>query len=163
MSKAFDIVRRDTLFERLEKILQSDELHLLSILTNRSTIRIRINEEFGETFETYLGIMQGDCLSAVLFIFYLAEYFAENNENKAALKYNLTNNNDSDFNFDPYYADYTTFAGTNQHGKNRLKQIEEKLPKQMEMKTYQLTTQKQKDMKLHYHHPQQHQVQHMKH
>ncbi len=61
MSKAFDTVRRDTLFERLEKILQPDELHLLSILTNRPTIRIRINEEFGETFETYLGIMQGDC------------------------------------------------------------------------------------------------------
>ncbi len=30
-------------------------------------------------------------------------------------------NNDSDFNVDPYYADDTTFAGTNQQGKNRLK------------------------------------------
>ncbi len=75
MSKAFDTVRRDTLFERLEKILQPDELHLLSILTNRPTIRIRRNEEFGETFKTYHGIIQEDCLSAVLFIFYLAECF----------------------------------------------------------------------------------------
>ncbi len=78
--------------------------------------------------------MQGDCLSAVLFIFYLAEYFAENNENTAALKYDLTDNNDSDFNVDPFYADDTTFAGTNQQGKTRLKQIEEKLPKQMDKK-----------------------------
>ncbi len=81
MSKTFDTVERDTLFERLEKILQPDELHLLSIPTNRPNIRIRINEEFGETFETYLEIMQGDCLSVVLFIFYLAECFVENNEN----------------------------------------------------------------------------------
>ncbi len=92
MSKAFDTVRRDTLIERLEKILQSDELHLLSILT---TIKIRINVEFGAIFETYLGIMQGDCLS--VFIFYLAERFAENNENTAELKYDLTNNNDFRF------------------------------------------------------------------
>ncbi len=105
----------ETLFERLEKILQADELHLLNILTNRPTITIRINEEFGETFETYLGIMQGDCLSAVLFIFNLAECFAENNENTAELKYDLTDdNNDSDFNVDPFYADDKTFAGTNQ-------------------------------------------------
>ena len=134
MSKAFDTVRRDTLFERLEQILQPDELHLLSILTNRPTIRVRVNEEFGETFETYLGIMQGDCLSAILFIFYLAECFAENNENTAALKYDITNYNDKDFNVDPFYADDTTFAGTNQQGKKRLKQIEKKLPKQMEKK-----------------------------
>ncbi len=102
MSKAFDTVRKDTLFERLEKILQPDELHLLSILTSRPTIRTRINEEFGETYEIYLRIMQGDCMSAVVFILYLAECFAENNENTVALKYDLTKNNDSDFNVDPH-------------------------------------------------------------
>ncbi len=62
----------------------------------------------------------------------------KNNENTAALKYDLTDNNDSDFNVDPFYADDTTFAGTNQQGNTRLKQIEEKLPKQMEKKN--LTT-----------------------
>ncbi len=109
-------------------------MHLLSILSNRPTIRIRINEEFGEPFETYLGIIQGDCLSAVLFIFYLAECFAENNENTAARKYDLTDNNDLDFYVDPFYTDDTSFAGTNQQGKTRFKQIEEKLLKQMEKK-----------------------------
>ncbi len=67
-------------------------------------------------------------------MFYLDECFAENNENTAALKYDLTDNNDSNFNVDPFYADAITFAGTNQQGQTRLKQIEEKLPKQIEKK-----------------------------
>ena len=69
MSKAFDTVLRDKLLEHLEQILNPDELHLLSILTNRPTLRVRVNKAEGEIFETTLGIMQGDCLSAVLFIF----------------------------------------------------------------------------------------------
>ncbi len=39
MSNVFDSVRRDTLFERLEKILPPDELHLLSIINNRPNIQ----------------------------------------------------------------------------------------------------------------------------
>ncbi len=64
--------------------------------------------------ETYLGILQGECLSAVPLVFYLAECCTENNENIAALKYDLINNNDSDFNVESYYADNTTFVGTYQ-------------------------------------------------
>ena len=37
MSKAFDTVKRDTLLTKLETILNLDELHLLSILTNKQT------------------------------------------------------------------------------------------------------------------------------
>ena len=35
MSKAFDTVNRKLLLQKLEQILQPDELHMLSILTNR--------------------------------------------------------------------------------------------------------------------------------
>ena len=72
MSKAFDSVNRKTLFEKLEMILEPDKLHLLSILTKTPKLKIKINQTYGELFETRIGIMQGDCLSAVLFIFYLA-------------------------------------------------------------------------------------------
>ena len=72
MSKAFDTVNRKTLFLELEKILKPEELHLLSILTNRPKLSVKLENEESETFETYQGICQGDCLSAVLFIFYLA-------------------------------------------------------------------------------------------
>ena len=87
-----------------------DELHILSILTNRPTLRVRVDQTEGESFETYLGIMQGGCLSAILFIFYLAECLEEDNDLTKELKFkndHLTQN----FNIDPQYADDTTFSG----------------------------------------------------
>ena len=72
MSKAFDTVNRKLMFKNLETILGGDEMHILSILTNRPNITIKLGEERGEIFKTYQGIMQGDCLSAVLFIYYFA-------------------------------------------------------------------------------------------
>ena len=57
----------------LEQILNPDELHLLSILTNTPNIYVKVGKDLGRLFVTLLGIMQGDCLSAILFIFYLAQ------------------------------------------------------------------------------------------
>ena len=73
MSRAFDTVNRRTLFEELEEILEEDEMYLISILTNRPKIQVRVGKTVGEMFETYIGIMQGDVLSAILFIIYLAK------------------------------------------------------------------------------------------
>ena len=73
MSKAFDTVNRQKLFEHLERIMNPDELHLLSIITNFTKVKVKVNKAFGTQFETLIGIMQGDCLSALLFIFYLGE------------------------------------------------------------------------------------------
>ena len=72
MSKAFDSVNRNILFSHLEEILNPDELHLLHILTNHPKIKVQVGKTLGEKFITLLGIMQGDVLSAILFIFYLA-------------------------------------------------------------------------------------------
>ena len=138
MSKAFDTVKRDKLFEHLENILKPDELHLLSIITNRPTLRVKVNQEKGSPFETYLGIMQGDCLSAILFIYYLAECLNHDNENTKELKYDLKQQDPESFNVDPYYADDTTYAATNNKGKKRLTNIEEHTPKQLSK--YNLTT-----------------------
>ena len=72
MSKAFDTVNRQLLFEHLETILEPDELHILSLLTNAPNIKIQLEQCEGPGFTSYQGIMQGDCLSAVLFIYYLS-------------------------------------------------------------------------------------------
>ena len=72
MSQAFDTVNRKILLQELEKVLQPDEIHLLGILTNRPLITVTLDGEEGEGFHTYVSICQGDCLSAVLFIYYLA-------------------------------------------------------------------------------------------
>ena len=77
MSKAFDTVNRNILYERLEEIMLPEDLHILHILTNYVKIKVRVGSEYGEEFKTIIGIMQGDCLSAILFIFYLARALAD--------------------------------------------------------------------------------------
>ena len=73
MSKAFDTVNRNQLFETLDEILLPDEIHLLHILTNDVKLKVTVGADYGPGFKTSVGIMQGNCLSAVLFIFYLAK------------------------------------------------------------------------------------------
>ena len=82
MSKAIDTINRRTLFEELEYVLEEDEMHLISILTNRPQIKVKIGNTTGEIFETLIGIMQGDVLSAIMFIFYLAKMPAKTNKDK---------------------------------------------------------------------------------
>ena len=73
MSKAFDTVNRRLLFEDLQEILDEDEMYIISILTNIPKIQVKVGNSTGETFDTLVGIMQGDVLSAILFIFYLSK------------------------------------------------------------------------------------------
>ncbi len=73
MSKAFDTVDRGVLFDDLKEVLEDDELHMISILLKDVQLQVRINKERGEAFTTNVGVPQGDCLSPVLFIFYLAK------------------------------------------------------------------------------------------
>ena len=120
MSKAFDTVNRKTLIKELEKILKPDEIHLLAILTNRPLISIHLDGETGEGFNTHVGICQGDCLSAVLFIFYLA--CALESEPGKDLKEDL-----KAF-LEIYYADDLTYSTTsNDHRDNIKKTIPERL------------------------------------
>jgi len=142
MSKAFDTVNRKTLFTALSNVLDQDELHLLSILTNRPNICVRVGKALGDRFCTYQGIMQGDCLSAILFVFYLA---------RALDNFNTTDHNDTlsddqntipeshcDHNYyinkydyftcEPKYADDITYASTAQH---HINQVEKTVPKKL--------------------------------
>ena len=129
MSKAFDTVNRNILFSRLETILENDELHLLYILTMNPKLKVRVDETYGETFLTTLGIMQGDCLSAILFIFYLGCCLAIENEeiDKSILL------------IKPKYADDITYASTNQQ---TISQLEENIPKLLKEYKLQINTDK---------------------
>ena len=113
MSKAFDTVNRKVLLQELGKVLQPDELHLLSILTNRPLLSIHLDGETGEGFETNVGICQGDCLSAVLFIYYLA----------CALEENPAENVPRDLKafLDIFYADDLTYATTSNDHRTSIK------------------------------------------
>ena len=72
-SKAFDTVRRHELFKILREVLDHDELHMMKILVESVKLRVKIGNELGNGIHTNIGIPQGDCLSQIFFIVYLAE------------------------------------------------------------------------------------------
>ena len=72
MSKAFDTVSRMKLLHDLKHLLEPDEYHMLSILILDVRLKVRVGDQEGEEIITEVGITQGDCLSAILFILYLA-------------------------------------------------------------------------------------------
>jgi exonuclease III len=110
MSKAFDTVNRNKLFEGLEEIMMPEELHILHILTNDVKIKVRVGSEYGEEFKTIIGIMQGDCLSAILFIFYLARALSKDNQTTNNIQ--TPQENTTTFTVQPKYADDITYAST---------------------------------------------------
>ena len=73
MSKVFDTVDQGQLLEDLKEVLEEDELHMISILLKDVRITVRIKNTSGESFTTNVGVPQGDCLSPVLFTYYLAK------------------------------------------------------------------------------------------
>ena len=151
MSKAFDTVNRNKLFTLLEKILLPEELHLLHLLTNNVKLKVRVGSEFSEEFKTIIGIMQGDCLSAVLFIFYLAKALDERSPVETEHNYALTaescpfikppaledhnyanppkyERNPNEVTIEPKYADDITYVSTSQP---RIRNTEATVPKKL--------------------------------
>lgn len=139
MSKAFDTVDRNKLFEGLEHVLLPEELHLLHILTNNVKLKVKVGKEYGPEFTTLLGIMQGDCLSAILFIFYLAQALSKRTDLHEEHNYTqhpqqapcqsttqehnyaesahlapipVNGQNNTDFTTEPKYADDITYVST---------------------------------------------------
>ena len=115
MSKTFDTINRKILFEELQEILDEDEMYLISVFTNRPKIQVKIRNNIGDAFETLVGIMQGDVLSAILFILYLSKCLRL--PIKTKMKGFLTT---------PKYADDITYAGTS---KAHIDELEIKVPK----------------------------------
>jgi hypothetical protein len=131
MSKAFDTVNRSKLFKYLEKILLPEEIHLLHILTNDVFLKVKVENDFSREFMTLIGIMQGDCLSAILFIFYLAQALTvqERNDHNYAIEsmsqVKWKHTEGENFTISPKYADDITYATTSE---NIIKTIKESVP-----------------------------------
>ncbi len=122
MSKAFDTVDRGKLFNHLEQILEPDELYIMSRLTNHPQIKVRVGKEYGNKFESTVGIMQGDCLSAILFIYYLSKCLERNQPDEINLLEDV-------FYMSPKYADDITFMTTS---REKIQEIEALIPTKLE-------------------------------
>ena len=70
-------INRSMLMQELAKVLNSDKLHIINVLTNPQ-LKILCGNEKKVTFETDAGVPQGDCVSANLFTFYLAKALDSN-------------------------------------------------------------------------------------
>ena len=58
--------------EHLETILSKSEMRLLHLLVSGLKLRVRVGKNLVEYILTNIVVVQSDCLSAILFIFYLA-------------------------------------------------------------------------------------------
>ena len=121
MSKAFDTISRKLLFTHLEEDLEPDEIYYLSILTNRPELIVRVGQAKTDPFTTLAGIMQGDCLSAVLFIYYLS--FA-----LKCTSVKIQAHEEGIFYIEPKYADDITSVTLNDSG-NIMKSVDDQYPK----------------------------------
>ena len=72
MSMAFETVYRKELINKLGSILTKCELHMIHVPINDVILNVKIGNKTGPDIHTNIGICQGDCLSAPLFILYLA-------------------------------------------------------------------------------------------
>ena len=73
MPKAFDTVKRKDLFNILKEVLDEDEIHMIKLLVEDVRLQVKVGKTTGTEIRTNIGVPQGDCLSPILFIIYLAE------------------------------------------------------------------------------------------
>ena len=95
-------------------------MFLLSLLINETSLQIKVDKHLSGKIQTNTGITQGDCLSATLFIFYLASCL-----NSLQAK---ENPNNEKFLIEPKYADDITWVTTS---KQHIGNAKSKIPIQL--------------------------------
>ena len=153
MSKAFDTVKRNTLLSDLENILQKDELHIIKLLIEDVNLIVRCGNTYGKTFNTNTGIPQGDCLSPIFFILYLAK--ALKNE-KDLYEQPIPTPQKSKFNYikptkkvlDPKYADDTSWITNGEY--HIIENIKNKIPNILEKRGLIINEDKTEEYKIKY-------------
>ncbi len=108
MSKAFDTVRRNELFDVLREILDEDEIHMKKILVEDVKLTVRVGNNLGNKIITNIGVPQRDCPSPILFIIHLAAALRQTNnigKQKAIRDHDYTKYKINPFIINQQYAD----------------------------------------------------------
>ena len=138
MSKAFDTVNRPKLMNQLKEILTESELHMMHILINDVILNVRIGNKVGKDILTKIGICQGDCLSALLFILYLAKAvkplpISTSREDHREVMWSeldwLIKKDHHNIEIDPKYADDISFLRSTE---SKINQVQRAIPPMLE-------------------------------
>ena len=131
MSKAFDTVDRGKVFKILKAILNDDEQHLMKVLIQDVKLQVRIGNQMGDTFNTNIGVPQGDCLSPVLFTLYLANALEEIKREGTELPKHLQDHDYTEsqeyLNIDLQYADDISWVSNANH---TIDNVKKRIPEQ---------------------------------
>ncbi|MFN9953907.1 MAG: reverse transcriptase domain-containing protein, partial [bacterium] len=66
MSKAFDCINRKKLLEALKEIIDPSEYQMIRYILSNTNLTARIKGEYGDRFDTSIGVPQVDALSPIL-------------------------------------------------------------------------------------------------
>ena len=132
MFKVFDTVNCSKLMEILNNSLTPSELLIMYLLINDVILNVKIGDKVGADILTAIGTCQGDGLSALLFILYLAyaikpipkdRYFEENYQTLwSALDWNVDRDK-LQVEIDPKYADDITFIQSEEAIINQVERV----------------------------------------
>lgn len=150
MSKAFDTVSRAKLLDYLKEILTPCELHMMYILIHDVKLNVRLGKTTGDEMPTNIGITQGDCLSALLFIFYLAKTIKEKlpkhtieEDNQYKIRWSaldwIIDKDIHKININPKYADDISFIRSD---KSKINQAERIVPQMLKINNLQINNDK---------------------
>ena len=66
--KAFDFINRDIIWYKLIKLgVRGMTLNIIKSMYAEVKARVKFNNELSESFDSYLGVRQGECLSPFCF------------------------------------------------------------------------------------------------
>ena len=129
MSKAFDTVNRSKLTEILKNFLTPSQLHMVYLLINDVILNVKIGDKVGANIITAIGICQGDCLYALLFILYLAYAIKPILKDRYPEDYHRTlwstfvDRDKLQIEIDPKYADDITFICSEEAKINQVERV----------------------------------------
>ena len=121
----------------LKSVLSDCELHMMHTLINDVNLNVRLGNNVGKNITTSVGICQGDCLPALLFILYLASSIKPlppqiqqvdcNRSLWSALDW-LVDKDKHKVEVDPKYADDITFVRPDE---SKINQVERLMPEML--------------------------------
>ncbi len=121
MSKAFETVERNTLYDDLAEIVEPDELIMMNILLKDVVIQIRCGTTIGEEIQTNIGAPQGDCASALFSVLYLAQALKPKRDViTVEHKYSITTTTEESV---PHHLTDYTYSMTKLYGYDRMTMV----------------------------------------